>query len=121
MDFPATVQPWPRIKTQVPPPTARAKSRPIGMSDTSKSVSPNFSCASQTGTSWPIVAQLCTTGLSFSSVMAYGITLQRHELDCARVNHSASKTTRELRARHRIWARVRENTSRQHDKARVSL
>ena len=42
---------------------------------TRSAVSPNLSCESQVGTSWPILAHMCRSGLSLRSVMPNGITL----------------------------------------------
>ena len=42
---------------------------------TSSAVSPNLSCESQIGTSWPILAHMCSSGWSFLPVTPNGITL----------------------------------------------
>ena len=41
---------------------------------TSRSVSPNFLCWSQIGTSWPMVAHMCMIGRILWPVMPYGMT-----------------------------------------------
>ena len=51
------------IKAVRPGPKNRARSRPMSISDTSMSVSPNLSCESQIGTSWLIEAIICMIGL----------------------------------------------------------
>ncbi len=72
---PTTVAPWPRISVVGRAPRRCAKSRPIAMSLTKSVVSPNLSRESQTGTSWPKLAHICNSGLSFLPVTPNGITL----------------------------------------------
>ena len=63
-----------------PFPMACARSRPMATLSTSSAVSPNLSCESQTGTSWPILAHMCKSGLSFCVVTLNGITLGEQDL-----------------------------------------
>ena len=59
-----TVAPCPRIRMVRPAPIALARSRPIATFSTRSAVSPNLSCESQIGTSWPILAHMCSSGWS---------------------------------------------------------
>ena len=47
----------------------------MAMSLTRSAVSPNLSWESQTGTSWPIEAHMCSSGFSFLLVTPNGIVL----------------------------------------------